>query len=401
MPQPRLFSPAARLLRWAPLLLALACDTPTYPPWINGALWTVETGGGKRLCYVTEEERRKTVGSRRSSGIVSYTRYQLVARDLATGQPLRRVRLRDERNARSGRGPELIGPAPGGLWLWNDGLEVRDPATLEVRFTAEKLRALNPTLANRLPGERDFFKVSAPHQALLFKGTDAAFYQIDAASGRIGPADAERLRAVTPSGSVENGFTYLPPPGRYLGYNLIDGYQVKSFATPTNQWYALLTDEERARLSRWPGSSNGVYGEVARRLYRAPFALDDRREAEIDPAQAQLLGTGRFVQGGFLKRTPQAVWDVPDPSSSLVLCKNALGQDQPWVLVRLARDGRELWRQSTGIAELVQVADGGGSVVVHGYADRREPLRLRSARLVWVNTATGARTEVEVRAGEE
>ena len=397
---PRPFSLSIRILRWIPLLLVLACDTPSYPPWISGALWTVETGGRKRLCYVTEEERQKTVGSRRSSGIVSYTRYELVARDLGTGQLLDRVRLADERNAPAGRGPEIIGPASGGLWLWNGGPEVRDPATLEVRFTAEKLRVLNPNLANLLPGERNFYKVSAPHQALLFKGADANFYQIDATSGRIGPADAERLRGITPSRSVEKGFTYVQPPGRYLFYGRFDGHQVKSFVTPTNQWYALLTDEERARLSRWPGSSNGVYGEVARRLYRAPYVLDDRRKVEIAPAQAQPLGTGRYVQGGFLKRTPQAVWDVPDPSSSLVLCKNALGQDQPWVLVRLARDGRELWRQSTGIADLVQMADGGTAVVLYGYADRREPLRLRPARLVWVDTATGRRTEVVVRAEE-
>lgn len=381
------------------ILLALAgcdgsTDYPGYPPNLTGSLWSADAAGRKTLYYVIEEERQNAPSRRRSTS--TFTRYELIARDLVTAQLLKKERLRDVRGATTGRGPDILGPAPGALWLWNEGPEARDYQSLKVRFESADLQKNNPELASVLPTDKKFYKVSTPHNALLFKGTDARFYQIDAQTGKISPARTDLLQNVTWMNSVEEGFRYVQPPGRYEVSLIWEGLQIRSFVTPTRLWYSLLSDEERDKVSRWPGGSDAPYGEVARQLYRTPYTPDDQGKPEIQPSAIQKVGKERFLQGGFLKRSRQAVWDVPDPSSSLVLCKDALGENKPWVLARLTRDGKALWRRSTGLFKIEELADGGEWVILYGFTDNREPTRDRPARLVWINTATGKHQEVGV-----
>ncbi|GAA4450884.1 hypothetical protein GCM10023189_12200 [Nibrella saemangeumensis] len=383
-------------------------DWQTYPPAISGALWKADSDGQPTIYYLTEEQWEKQYFSRRSSFTSPFARYVLIARHAETGEVLHRQRIRDIKNALIGRGPSMLGPVPGGFWLWNEGLEVRDPKSLAITLTGEQIRERNPDLADNIPTEERFYKVSEPHQALLFKGLDARFFQIDARTGKISPAQESLLEQVTWQKTAESGFTYVRPPGLFPFYQDLEGYVINSFMTRperdrtggprTGQWYGLLTQSERTALSKWSVRPSKPYGEVSRFLYRVAYQLDDRNQPEIDPARVEQLSEERFLEGGFLKRGARSIWDVPDPSSSLVLCRDKLGTDSPWVVVRIGRDGKSLWRQPTGIADLDQIADGGTHLIMAGYATKNEPTRLRKELLVWIDTRTGKRREFSVGA---
>jgi len=380
-----------------------SCDTQTYPPWISGPLWVTDSTGGGRLFYLTEEQRSKSMSRGRNSTVIrNYARYELYARNVTTGSLLKRLRIGNSTNTLIGRGPTILGVLPEGLWLWSGGLEFRDPVSLEVTLSESVLRERNPEWSAILPKEERFFKVSEPHRALIFKGLDARFFVIDTRSGKIALADLTLLEKVTGRKTAEDGFYYVRPPGQFPFYNDWNGYQVNSFLTKPlagkGIYYGLFSSDERAALSKWPGAPGRVSGEVARNFYSVAYRLDDRNELEINPAAVRQLGDGRFLQGGFLKRSPQAVWDVPNPSSSLVLCKDALGKESPWVLVRLGRDGKTIWRESTGLAEISQIADGGARVILAGYATNIEPTRERQALLVWMDMATGKRQQATIEA---
>jgi hypothetical protein len=136
---------------------------------------------------------------------------------------------------------------------------------------------------------------------------------------------------------------------------------------------------------------------------RATYTLDGNHP-KLDVSAAEALGDERLLQAGFLIRNDQSLWDVPEPSSTLVLAKAALGEDEPWQVVRLARDGTVLWRTSTELADPGEILDLGTHVLFVGmrsglghpdpeHSDRRE-------RLVWIDQASGARSTLFVATGE-
>ena len=141
---------------------------------------------------------------------------------------------------------------------------------------------------------------------------------------------------------------------------------------------------------------------MARSLYRTGYRIDDRNVPEIDPARLTALGNERLIQAGFLVRTANRVWDVADPSSSLVLAKRALGRAEPWDVVRLARDGTVLWRTSTELADPRQWLDLGTHVAWYGPVSATEPAAGRAVpqRLVWIDERTGSKRVLSIATGE-
>jgi len=89
-----------------------------------------------------------------------------------------------------------------------------------------------------------------------------------------------------------------------------------------------------------------------------------------------------------------------DPSSSLVLAKNALGSTEPWVIVRLARDGTVLWRTSTELTSPSELIDLGDHIAFIGPEIRNGVADRQRQRLIWIFERTGTRHALSIATGE-
>lgn len=110
-----------------------------------------------------------------------------------------------------------------------------------------------------------------------------------------------------------------------------------------------------------------------------------------------MVGETTFLQGGFLMRRWGTVWDVPEPSSSLVLYREKLGENEPWHLARLARDGKVLWKQSTGLPDFDQIADGGSRVIFCGRLPADPGSSRRPEEIVWVDERDGSTSRITIQ----
>ncbi len=93
------------------------------------------------------------------------------------------------------------------------------------------------------------------------------------------------------------------------------------------------------------------------------------------------------------------IWDVADPSSSLVFAKARLGSEEPWEVMRLSRDGRLLWRTSTGLPNPGMLLDLDTHLALLGEVAGARPGE-RLDRLVWIDQVTGARLTLALETGE-
>lgn len=78
--------------------------------------------------------------------------------------------------------PVIFGPDQEILWVWNHGLEGRSLRSLTPVWSNQKLREMNPELLPRLPKEAEQYKFLGRLNALVFRGTDARYYRVDAGS---------------------------------------------------------------------------------------------------------------------------------------------------------------------------------------------------------------------------
>jgi len=351
--------------------MLLPRDWQEEPAQLLGRVWTGQVGEKYFAFCLTSEERayRKTIGSHRRSvsyRTVRYTRFKLESRQAPNGEPGEVVVIEDDEKPVRGEEPAILGLVQNGLWVWHNGIELRDPATLAVRFSAERLKQLNPDIAENFPDKKDDAKVSGEHQSLLFKSSDLQYYQVDPESGKATLADTSKLENITGSKRVADGFYYLQSPGRSRGNTSVADFLVGSFLTSTNQWYALMSEEKKTRLGRWLMSEDRVYGDDWRSFYRVPYELDRRGYPEIDPASVEKIGNLRLLNAGFIKRDTRNVWDVAEPSSSLVLHRKDLKKESPWYVSRLTRDGKILWESSLGLADLHTINNAGDIAVFYG-----------------------------------
>jgi hypothetical protein len=325
----------------------------------------------------------------------------LAVRRIPDGTLTTSLRLADVEQKPDAHEPLIIGVVGDVIWVWNKGIEARSLKDLSVRATTTTLAGTGPeSAADVLPREAKGYAILAEPLTLVARGRDARFYAIDAATGAVRQVDPSTFPPTTSSTRVEDRFDYLVPPGQSRPFTSPSNILQRSFLTSDGKWYALLSESERAGVSRWPGGEEHPYGDVARSPYRTTYTLDDRRKPEIDTAGLRPLGTERLIQAGFLVRYAWSMWDVSDPSSSLVLAKNALGSSEPWVVVRLARDGAVVWRTSTDLTEPSEIVDLGGHVGFMGPETGTGTSDRRQQRLVWVSERTGAKHALSVATGD-
>ena len=381
-------------------------DIQDDPPITSGELWAAQVDGGAALVYVTREERSKSVPiftESHSSRYEPYSRFELVVRRIPSGAVIATAPLGDLKDAGDGKAPDIIGIVGDVVWLWHDGLEARSLHDLAVKATTATLAGTGAESASDvLPNERKGYAVAPDPPRLVAHGRDARFYTIDATASSVEPMDPATLPPTTLSTRVEDRMQFLIPPSQARVVTHPYNAMQRSFLTSDGYWYALLSDSERSSLSRWPSGEDRPSGDVARSLYRTTYKLDDRRQPEIDPGSLTPRGAARLIQGGFLVRWQYRVWDVGDPSSSLVLAKQLLGSAEPWEVVRLARDGTVVWRTSTTLADPHELVDLGTHVVFLGRepAVDGEPVGERDQRIVWIDERSGARGALSVATGQ-
>ncbi len=351
------------------------------------------------MLYVTREER-----SRRGTELDRithrrYTRFELIARRVEDGGVAASQPLGEVIDASDGDTPKIVGITGDVLWLWRDSLEGRRLPDLTVQLTTSTLVPAPPATVEALPVDATGFAIAPNLEALVARGRDARFYRIDSSKGALSVLDPALLPANGNSTRVEDRFDYLLPPGRARVMTQPNWVMQQNFLTSTGRWYALLSESERDGLGRWPSGTDQPSGKVARALCRVPYRLDDRRKPEIDPAALQPVGTERLIQAGFIVREAGRIWDVADPSSSLVFAKARLGDAEPWEVLRLARDGRVLWRTSSGLTNPGMLLDLDTHLALLGQVSDAKPGE-RFERLVWIDQQTGARHALAMETGE-
>lgn len=351
--------------------------------------------------YVTLEERaraRSIVGRSRSFYFDRYSRFELVVRRMPTGEVVQVQRLADLKDFQEDESPTILGVAGDLLWVWRDSLEGYHLPNLALQVTPSTLVPTALATREMLPVEAKGYRMAGNLGALVARGRDARLYRIEASPPSIATLAPSALPPTNNSTRVEDRFDYLIAPQRSWNTTSPSTVMQKSFITRTGLWYSLLSESEREGLSRWPSGEDRPYGNVARTLHRAPYTLDNRGVPEIRPETVQPVGTERLIQAGFVVRFANAVWDVPDPSSSLVLAKARLGEEEPWQLVRLARDGRVLWRTSIGMTTTWAVLDLASQLAFYGPMPERKPGDRRE-QVVWIDEQTGARRTLELGTG--
>ena len=373
-------------------------DRPNEPPRLLGSVWTAKVTGQPRLYYVMEEERYQrrvpSYAQRQNWFTVSYALFTLHARDAHNGTRANTTELARIDNAVSGQGPEILGPQGNVLWLWNGNLEGRKLDTLESLWTATKLTELNPDLAAVLPTDRQYYKVLGKLNALVFKGKDARYFQIDSATGKIQPLDDVTLGRHFHTKKADDTFTYLFPESDSLWSTSISGLMWNSL-TVGDTWYALLSADERANLVDSPGNGNAPWGESARSLYRVTFQWEYRKllgtnEIKLNPAAVTAVNAERFLMGGFLRRpNTEGLWTVDGGKSYLVLHRRELGDSSPWYVTRLGLDGTIHWTHCTGLADPQHLCDGQGTVIFTGFAASSQPTRKRPDLFVFIDELSG------------
>lgn len=415
LPLPRPNRTRFVLLIAAPLFLALLAvlaltrDLSRSPPVLSGQIWRVRLNNASHIAYVTSEEREKTVASEigRYLHTHPYIRYQLELRRIGDGALVRRTHLGDVPGTTSITPPTVLGVANDVLWIWRDSLEGRAVADFSLRHSLGTLSFRAPATPAAIPtAAKDF--VAAPDSTvvggiiLAARGRDARFYRIDATSHSVDLLDPLRLPPTTSSSRIEDRFDFIDPAERANGITQFNNILTRSFLTRTGWWYSLLSDSEREDLSQWPSAEDRPYGQVARTLYRVAYRLDDRGKPVIDPRALQPVGNERLIQAGFLARRWGVVWDVADPSSSLIVGKEELGEEEPWSVARLTREGKLLWRTSTGLVESESFLALDAHVLFVGmeqsHATHARGTHVREL-VVWIDERTGAKHTLDIATG--
>jgi hypothetical protein len=378
-----------------------ADDHQLRAPRLISAVWTAQADGQPRLYFVMEEERsQERYKGRVFPYTVSYSVFTLRSRDARTGAVTGEAELARIDNA--GDGPAVVGPQGNVLWMWNDGLVAVSLSTLEPVWSASKLKQLNPELGPFLPVDRKYYKVLGKFSALAYKGADARYYEVDDATGKIRVLDPAALAAHDHFRRAEQAFSEMRTPGEPTRNLSFMGVLWNSF-TEDDKWYALLTGEDRAKLSEAPGRGGKPSGEDARQLYRGTFTWEDRplvgtKEVLLDLETVSPVNGERYLMGGFLmRRSTSGLWRPEGGKDVLVLHKKLLGENTPHHLTRLTLDGTEAWSCSTGLADLKYVCDAGDTLVFTGFADRSEPTDDRPERFVMIDEKTGSARAVSLQ----
>ncbi len=368
-------------------------DVQLVPPHVVGSLWPVRVGDATRICFITREDRAE-VRSFDVEGVYTYRHtysiYLLSARDARSGALIASVEIarvdttkpdfkRNVARVTLAEDPEILGTVEDSIWLWNRGLESRNSATLAPIRKPADVAAANPSLAAMLPDDRKYTKVSKALNALVIKSRDARYYKADPATAQLEPVDEATLAALSTeyNKTAESAFSNLVAAGRSLAASTGPGVWCRKALVEDGLWIAFLTADERAKLSPRLGSIEDweyhnwafSFGESPRTAYRGRYKVTDepnfaRHAMDLDLASVEPLNDDRLLMAGFLRRpganqawtladdnapaSSRAGSDAPQMKSQLVLHRKALGEKQPWHLMRMGRNGKVDWDRSTG-----------------------------------------------------
>jgi hypothetical protein len=293
----------------------------------------------------------------------------------------------------------VLGVVGDHVWLWRDSLEGYRISTLALEHTPGSIALQGGATREALPTEARGYAIAPNLRTLAVRGRDARFYRIDATQATIAPLDPAELPPTNSSTQVEDRFDFMVPDERSRVLTHPNSVMQQHFLTSTGQFYALWSETERAAQASWVSEEDAPSGQVARTLYRTTYTLDRRQQPALDLAGLQPVGEERLIQSGFLVRFARRVWDVPDPSSSLVMTRARLGEQEPWEVARLTRDGRVLWRSSTGLPVPYLLLDLGTHVAFVG-DEVRQGEGVRVQLVAWIDEATGERHTLSLATGE-
>ncbi len=383
----------------------------TSPPELIGGLWSADSEEGAVLYFVTTTVMHELrVASYLPWEKATFRRYTLESRSLQDGSLRGQVVLADR--YQRDQGSEILGIAGGKLWVWNGQLEIRDLNTLELVGDSETVSSANPGLAQVFPKESKFFQVSARLDALVVKGLDARYFtvapengklnllndnQLDCALdrakqlGRQGDMECERVWV----GKAQFLFQAAESEGKGLWETTYNGYLHQNLREK-KAWYALLSPEERSKLSVSDlNHQSRPYGDVARTFYRIPYSHNTQRnEWELNLDQVQVMNQTRFIKGGLLKRRnvlekSDYTWRLDSPPSVIIVSKPNLAENSPWQLTRLSLKGDVIWSMSTGLVLIGEVLPGDQYLVIGGFEDVRGSQGIIPLRLATIEMDSG------------
>lgn len=410
------------------LLFFRTRDIQRTPPRIIGNVWSSLAESGGRVYFVTREDRAETRAYDVDASYSydhSYSLYvlhcraadgrllnsSLIARIETTSPDFKRYRA----YATLPDGPGILGTQADVIWLWNKGPEARDLNTLNPVWRAADQMSRDPKAARLLPDDPKYTRVISPLDAMVFKGTDAAYYQIARGPGtgdaQFQPIDEQALAALSQehSKTADSAFRTAPSRGKSLNPVSVSGLVVNDVLAD-GAWYALLSSDQRQALTgrlgfleEWHLRTAQVH-ESAATLHAGTYAAEvdrsfQRTRLQLDLASVQPRGTARFIMAGFLRKPGAASeWSVEPASGAasatsgkayVVLHRQAIGDKAPWLLTLLRTDGSEAWTCDTSLTEIGQVADAGSAIVLTGFRASDQPTALRAEQVLFINLASG------------
>lgn len=422
-------------------------DVQRVAPHVVGSLWPVRVGDATRVCFITREDRA-VVRAFDIEGMHTYQHtysiYLLNAHAARDGARLASVEIarvdttkpdfnRYVARVTLAEDPEILGTVDESIWLWNSGLEARNAVTFATQHKPADIAAANPLLAPFLPDDRKYTKVSKAFDALVIKSRDARYYKADLATAKLEPLDEATLSALSTehTKTAESAFTNLIAEGRSLTASTGPGVWCRKALVEDGLWIALLTADERARLSPRLGAIEDweyhnwafTFGETARTAFRGRYKVTHepnfaRHAMDLDLTSIEPMCEERLLMAGLLRRPgDNQAWtveeektaahsstggDAPQTKSQLVLHRKSLGEKQPWCLLRLGRDGKIRWDRSTGLNELNELCDADGIIVLTGFSvmDANEPKGTRPERMLFVSEKSGHAAAINIASGE-
>jgi hypothetical protein len=360
----------------AGLLLSGCSETVTAhgPARVANGVLRLASDQGDRLAFLTSQwERRhvylgglRTGGSRRS---VAHLHIDFWLVDVATARPLRRVRLRTDKQLGD---VAVLGADRGILWARLPdliGLRLADGSVVADRA---RVAAANPALASVLPQPPDRTLFLTPQQQRLrFTLADGLVMLLD--DGRRVRLDPSTLQAhvlgaaaeAEPEAATTAQRRRALAPANGMQWNaMVRGLNIARADRNTERnldWLGLVAEREVAQIAR-EGQTTSVpdFTRPERfKLYRGRlrpetthFGVRHRLElVQPLPEAPEFLFAGLAVEDPQANPT-RALWRR-DPDSVFVLHRDRLGDAGRWLLSRIAGPaGRVVWRAELPLSDV-------------------------------------------------
>lgn len=344
------------------VVIASGCqlvETPTGSSSVGTGVFSADVDGVHRVYYATSRGYESHGGGMRGGMRThSFTKSWLHCIDARTGAELATVSMKRS-DRESGESPALLGITGDRLWVWQEGLQCRDLRTLETQATSEDVVRANPELERWIPQDSKYFGPAAAGDALWFQALDGRHFALDPTSLRAteltGAADTEARQAATSWMFRTRNSIYTPMAVSSDNEAQAEGVLLE------DGWFGLMNRDQ------WEYHQTGIFPNWS--------AQDPRKEwyrADQEPSGSSAPGLRKvhdraFLQAGLLKHPRHRdAWTLESPTSVLLLHRETIETDTPWLLGRMTLDGAFVWNVPLTIGDLEYVIDAGKSVLILG-----------------------------------